>query len=84
MLELMYQKMIARLIQLHAGKGVIDDYTGHWIEAMMSPGKPIPCPSCFRIGKKDSRLEPLPMKGNTALVKCKSCKETFSYEEPIP
>lgn len=82
MLELMYKEMIARLEQLNASKDVINDYTGHWIEAMMSSGKPIPCPNCFGIGKKDSRLEPLPMKGSMSTVKCESCKEYFSYEEP--
>jgi len=82
MLETMYKTMIARLKQFDASQEVIDDYTTHWNDAMKNPGKPIPCPDCFRKGNKDSRLEPLPRNGNTENVKCKSCKEYFSYEEP--
>jgi hypothetical protein len=78
-LEKMLAEMVAELTRRGATHHVITDHVGHWHEAHMNPGRPLPCPVCFSVGKKNSRLESLPTEDGFQPVRCQACGAMFEF-----
>lgn len=63
------------LVEKKIGNDVIEKYRELW--ESLRPNIPMPCPLCFALRQKQSRLYALPEENGEEPVKCEVCKEVF-------